>query len=873
MGEVYRATDSRLARDVALKVLPDLFSRDTERMARFEREAKVLASLNHPHIAALYGLEESTTTRALVMELVEGPTLAQRIAQGPLPLDEALPIARQIAEALEFAHERGIIHRDLKPANVKLTADGQVKLLDFGLAKALEGDVTEDDPTNSPTLTSATRAGVLLGTAAYMSPEQARGKRVDRRADIWAFGCVLYEMLTGRHAFAGETISDILAGVIRAEPEWSAIPASVPPRIAQLLRRCLIKDPKQRLRDIGEARITIETALTQPEESIPVASAPPQRPSASPWAITAAALVCAIALAALYWKATRPSPQPLVRASLLLDQPLYGVFAANAGSPVALSPDGSHLVFVGSPPGKAPQLFLRSLDRQDATPIPGTDDASQPFLSPDGQWVGFFANGKMLKVRVSGGLATVLCDAPIPHGAAWTADDTIILAPNIGSGLMRVSATGGTPQALTTPDSKAYELSHRWPQMLPGNNAVLFTIQRSTQASYDDARIAVFSLTTGKWRTLLDGGSYARYAPSGHIVYAHAGALIAVPFDLKTLQIVGPSFPAQNGVITTAATSGGAEYDIAASGLLAYVPGTARPPDLSLVWVDRLGNAKELPAPANAYFNPRLSPDGKLLALLIFNGGPQDLWIYDLGRNTLMRLTFSSGTGMPLWMPDSRWLLYRTRVPDFSFREKLADGSGPEKILLGNDYDDRSAAPLSISPDGKTLLFGRRGPPRTGFYSMALDGSGKIQPYLESAFVLENAQFSPDGHWVAYTSNESGRDEVYVQPFPGPGGKWMVSSGGASFPYWARNGREIFFRADDKMMAVPVEIQPTFKAGTPHLLFQSGAYLAQGNYDVAPDGQHFLMIKENDAPASNKQLNIVLHWTEELKLRPPEGKN
>lgn len=496
MGEVYRARDTRLGRDVALKVLPKAFGCDVQSIARFEREAKVLASLSHPNIAVLYGFEESNGTRALAMELVDGPMLAERIKQGALTLGEALPIAKQIAEALEYAHERGIIHRDLKPSNVKLTADGQVKLLDFGLAKALEGETIEEDLQTSPTLSAAaTRAGVMLGTAAYMAPEQARGKRVDRRADIWAFGCVLYEMLTGRGAFNGDTTSDILAGVIRAEPEWSAVPASVPLRLHELLRRCLQKDHKQRLQAIGEARIALEKAIAgAPEEIVSVAGALseplPRWRRAVPWAI---AVALAIGVTASYWRGSPPEVRPVMRASVLLPEPLAGVFSANPGSPIVLSPDGSQLVFAGAPSGKPSQLYLHQLDQQGAAPIPNTEEAMQPFFSPDGQWIGFFANGKMRKVSLHGGPATTLCDAQIAHGASWASDDTIVYAPNLGSGLMRISPAGGSPQTLTMPDTKSHELSHRWPQVLPGNNAVLFTIQTATQATYDDAGIAVLA--------------------------------------------------------------------------------------------------------------------------------------------------------------------------------------------------------------------------------------------------------------------------------------------------------------------------------------------------------------------------------------------
>jgi serine/threonine-protein kinase len=426
------------------------------------------------------------------------------------------------------------------------------------------------------------------------------------------------------------------------------------------------------------------------------------------------------------------------------------------------------------------------------------------------------------------------------------------------------------------PDTKSHELSHRWPQVLPGNKAVLFTIQTTVQASYDDARIALLSLETGKWRTLLEGGSYARYVPSGHIVYAHAGTLMAVPFDVARLQVTGPPVPVQEGVITTAATSGGAEYDVTESGLLAYVPGSARLPERSLVWVDRQGVSKEIPAPVNVYSSPRISPDGKLLAVVVSGaGGSQDVWIYEFGRNTLMRLTFGGGHN-PIWTPDSRKIIYRNRTPTFSFLMRPADGSGTDETLLGNNFDDPGATPSSVSPDGKTLLFGRADTTgAVGTDLLSLDGSGKILPFLRSTFNQASARLSPDGHWVAYSSNESGRFEIYVQPFPGLGGKWMISTEGGSYPLWARSGREIFFRNEDKMMSAPVETQPAFKAGTPRMLFRGGGYLGYfgtGNYDVAPDGQHFLMIKEKEAPASSKEVSIILHWTDELKRRVPPGK-
>jgi serine/threonine-protein kinase len=884
MGEVYLAQDMRLDRRVAIKILPNNFSCDAQRMARFDREAKVLASLNHPNIAAIYGLEEATGVRALVMELVDGPTLSERIKHRPLPLDEALLIAKQIAQALEYAHERSIIHRDLKPSNVKITPNGEAKVLDFGLAKALEGDsgVADITMSTSPTLSqAATQAGMLLGTAAYMSPEQARGKKVDRRADIWAFGVVLYEMLTGKPAFLNETTSDTLAAVIRGEPDWSALLGNLPISIIRLLRRCLTKDPNQRLRDIGEARIAIEGAISgNPEETAePLAAMTEPRPlwrRAFPWAVAAVAIAFAIAYGTMYWRASREEPQQVMQLSLALPAPLATVFDPNPGSPFAISPDGSQIVFVAAIAGQPQQLHLRPFDQRTGTAIPGTENATQPFFSPDGQSVGFFAQGKMRKVSLHGGPAVLLAEAPVPHGASWADDDTIIFAPNFGSGLLRIPAAGGTPQKLTTPNSKEQEISHRWPQVLPGGKHVLFTTQMGSVSSYDEAHIAVLFLETGKWHTLLTGGSYARYVPSGHIVYAHAGTLMAVPFDLSHMEVRGSPVPVQEGVVTTALTSGGAEYDVTQSGLLAYVPGNARAPVRSLVWVDRTGLAKTLPAPPKVYVAPHLSPDGKELAVQINDNGDLAIWIYEFARNTLTRLTFGpSISSSPMWTPDGRKVIYNTRPASGSpsFRSKLADGSGKEEILLGKELDDPGAAPIAASPDGKTLLFATHS--ATGeqaIETLSLDGSDNVQPFLQSSFNLSSPRFSPDGRWVAYTTDESGRREVCVQPFPGSGGKWMISTNGGETPRWARNGREIFFFAGDELMSVEVETQPAFKAGTPRALFQAAGYLGYGNYDVAPDGQHFLMIKQEDISTSPKELDVILNWSEELKRRAPSGK-
>jgi serine/threonine-protein kinase len=619
MGEVYRARDTKLAREVALKVLPQAFAGDAERMARFEREAQVLASLNHPNIAAIYGLEESGATRALVMELVEGPTLEKRIQQAglgerlygapvstqtregrkgpPLSVDESLNIAKQIAEALEYAHERGIIHRDLKPANIKITAEGSVKVLDFGLAKALDTSVAAMSPSptgprtpmlkDSPTLTAAaTQAGVILGTAAYMSPEQARGKTADRRADIWAFGCVLYEMLTGQQAFSGETVSDTLAAVLRAEPDWSALPAASPPRVRELIRRCVIKDPKQRLRDIGEARIAIEESLSGPTDvgaTLAIArgraQGPPLQPwrRAAPWAMAAISMIALLTLiVSNMLRSSRPPTRPVARLAVTL--PPGDRLALGPLPHIALAPDGSRLVYAAVHSGTT-QLYLRAIDRFETTPIPGTEGAESPFFSHDGQSVGFFAGGTLKEVSLSGGAPLTLCSAPSNRGGSWGFDGSIIFSPSPSSGLFRISAAGGAPKPLTAPDHKQGEISHRWPEILPGGKAAVFTI--FTGAGLESARIGVLSLETGERRMLVRAGAYARYFPSGHLVYARAGGLQAVPFDLQRLEVTGTPVPVFEGVSMNPGFFS-AEFSSTSDGSLAYVPGVRRLPTVHL---------------------------------------------------------------------------------------------------------------------------------------------------------------------------------------------------------------------------------------------------------------------------------------------------
>jgi hypothetical protein len=884
MGEVYRAQDTRLCRDVAIKVLPELFARDAERMVRFEREARVLASLNHPNIASIYGLEESNGARALVMELVEGPTFAERISQGRIPLEEVLTFAKQIADGLEYAHDRGIIHRDLKPSNVKLTPESQVKLLDFGLAKALEGETAEPELQNSPTLSAAaTRPGVLLGTPAYMSPEQARGKPVDRRADIWAFGCMLYEMLTGRAAFTGETTSDILACVIRAEPDWSSLPGSVPPRIHELLRRCLQKDAKQRLRDIGDARIIIEEALSGSvaSETVPAGGLTRSlRHRGMVWAWLVAGLVLGAIGAVVIASYLRPSPGegPVGRFAFGFPAP-DSQPGASEGFPlrdfpaVAISRDGTKIAYLGAS-GHTTQLFLRLVDRLEPQPLPGSADATSPFFSPDGQWVGFFADGKLKKVSVNGGEATTLCDAPINRSATWGPDSTITFAPTLFGGLMRVSAAGGSPEILTAPDASKGELTYRWPEILLAGKAVLFVIGSAQDiGSFSESKIAAIRLDTREKKILPIVGTYPRYSPSGHLLFERDGRVFAVPFDPHRLEVTGQPVPVLDGV-KTSPNSGAADFAVSDTGSLVYLPENAYTHDGLIVWVDRKKQVKELAAPARHYGSPHISPDGERIAVAIPSGSSgSDVWVYEIPHGTLTRLTFDEHSSAPLWSPDGKRVAFATTRPTGpAILMKPADGSGAEETLvLGESL---ILVPTSWSSDGKFLAYWTVGS-ATGrdIWITPIAGERKPQPFLQTKFNEMQARFSPDSRWIAYQSEESGRYEVYVQPFPGPGGKWQISTNGGTMPVWAQNGRELFYMRSGKLMSVGITSQPTFSASTPQIVADYPPLLmgrlSNGAYDVSADGQRFLFVKANVENGPPEEVRVVLNWTEELQHLAP----
>ena len=903
MGEVYRACDTKLNRDVALKILPDAFALDGDRIARFRREAQVLASLNHPNIAAIHGFEDSGTTHALVLELVEGPTLADRIAKGPIPLDEALPIARQIAEALEAAHEQGIIHRDLKPANIKLRADGTVKVLDFGLAKALE-PVSSISPalSVSPTITTPaqmTGVGMILGTAAYMSPEQAKGRPADKRSDIWAFGCVLFEMLSGKRAFDGEDVSETLAFVLTKSPAWDALPPTTPVSIRRLLQRGLEKDRKRRLADVSDARLEIDEAHSGVSAAAAAPTIEPNSMRARRSLILVTVTVAAATLSALVvWSLMRtpPASRPVTRMlvgvgpaeRLLSGFPFDRSLGQGRPSRTAMtfSPDGRSLIFSAERDGRV-QLYVRRLEQLDATPIAGTEGASNPFFSPDGQWLGFFADGALRKVSLNGGPVVELCKVDLIIGASWGRSDRIVFARQ-ASALWQVSANGGTPTVVTK--LEAGETSHRLPQFLPDGQTVLFTVTKGTFPRWDDdVLIAAQPLAGGNRTVLIEGGADARFVNTGHLIYLRRGTLMAVAFDPRRLTVAGAGVGLIADVMQAASIqpvqidTGAGQFAVSDSGSLAYVTGGVFPQDRwSLVWVDRnSGRQDSLNIRPGAYLAPRLSPDGTRIA---FNSTSEDwdLWTYDIPRGIASRLPMEGDQSVPVWTPDGARLVFSTRSRGlFSIN---SDGSGSAAQLntlkltppLTRQTDTPSSEflfPNSWSPDGELLVSQSQ---RGGIWLVSPDA--KKEPQFVTGGI--EAQFSTDGRWLAYTQGFP--PQVYVQHYPGSGRREQVSTGRGwgSGPVWRRDGRELYYVEDAmadgplkiRMMAVPITTTPTFRAASPRVLFE-GPFRIDGpfrGYDVTPDGQRFLMVQEVQRPAARiSQIVIVQNWTEELKQRVP----
>jgi eukaryotic-like serine/threonine-protein kinase len=862
MGEVYLARDAKLNRDVAIKILPEAFAQDSDRLARFKREAQVLASLNHPNIASIYGLEESNGFMALAMELVEGPTLADRLATGPIPIDEAMVIARQIAAGLEAAHERNIIHRDIKPANIKVNDDDAVKVLDFGLAKVFVDEAPQADLSHSPTLVKGTQAGVILGTAAYMSPEQAKGKVVDKRSDVWAFGCVLFEMLTGKQSFSGETLTDILASVVRAEPDWDLLPASTPEAIRRLLRRCLTKDPKQRLRDIGEARITIENFQSGKSEEIAETTIRNKPPPLKRTLLWVAGIALAFILGGSGMWLLRPvsSEMPLRKTELQipgLDLSIYSGYT--------ISPNAKSIAYVGNH-----RLWIRDLDRLEPREVPNTEAASHPFWSPDSAYVGYVIGKKMWKVSSAGAGTTAITDLPdIFSGAgaaSWRADGVIIFTTG-DSGLMQVPAQGGDPTPLL--NVGADEEDFHDASLLPDGRGVLFAVHRSVQGV---DTIALFDGKSRKNLIQIDGQRIGHpvYSRTGHVLFERRmtnPGIWALPFSLNRMEVTGEPF---------LVVPGAGAPRVADDGTLVFGFGEAGAPT-RLVWMDRKGkivnNIQPEPLPFQLP-SLRLSPDGKQLVQATRESGKTDYWIVNVARSTRTRLTFdNSARGWFCgWTPDGQRVMYASgdTPPLYKIRLKAADGSGEAREFL-NGLD------AAFSPDGKLVVYSaperQQSQQDWDLWYVGTEPGAKPQPFLVTPKDQRYADFSPDGNYLAYASNESGRYEVYVKPFSNGEGKSRVSIDGGVVPRWSRRGDELFFASGNDIMAVRVQTKPTLILGQPQKLFSRRPVAvdrAEGfydSYDVSADGQRFVMLQSDEQQTTSQKLTIVQNWFAEFKDR------
>jgi serine/threonine-protein kinase len=880
MGRVYRATDHKLLRDVALKILPDAFLGDRDRLARFQREAHMLASLNHPNIAAIYGLEERPAEagqheRALVLELVEGPTLADRIAEGPLSVEEALSVARQIAEALEAAHDAGLMHRDLKPGNIKVRPDGVVKLLDFGLAKALDPDPSNAAAT-SPTITSPamTAAGVILGTAAYMSPEQARGATVDRRADIWAFGCVVFEMLTGRRAFEGDTVSDTLAAVLRADPEWRRLPAGLHPRLRLMLERCLTKNGKDRYQGIADARVDVQHVLLDPRGGL-TADVQQAYPNAATrlfrW-VALTAVVTAVVVGVAVWTLRPSAPRPNSRLTHVL--PAGQTFTSTRHPMLAVAPDGSAVVYVANE-----RLFLRRLDELEATPIRGTEGTaspmgavSTPFFSPDGRSVGYWdsVDEALKRIDVNGGTPLVLARATLVRGASWGLDGTILYATP--EGIRSVRAEGGESQLLVP----VQEGLVHGPQMLPDGRSILFTRLLKLARSWEGAEIVVHDLDSGQ-QTVLFAGEDGRYVSTGHVLYALGTTLFAVPFDPAARRVIGGPVAVVERVrreVWVAGNTATANYGFSDEGLLAYVHGLSERVSRvarDLVIVDANGVARPITTERRDYWRPRFSPDGKRVVVEVFDGRTTHIWVVDVASGLSTQITFAGvNNAFPVWTPDGNSVIFSgTAEGTRSLFRKPADATGEAKSLRVSG----EVVPTDVTRDG-TLVFslGDQTAERA-IWAVSLNDL-KAREILQTRAQEHHAMFSPDGHWLAYASNASGRQEIYVRPYPiVPGTERRVSEGGGSGPVWAPDGSLLYYRGGTSIMMAPMRLGPGGMPGRSRPIFPLEPYRFSGNasaFDIHPDGKRFVMVTMGDPPPPlPDQINVVFNWFDDLRRRAP----
>jgi eukaryotic-like serine/threonine-protein kinase len=882
MGKVWRAHDAKLKRDVAIKVLPETLAADPERLTRFEREARTLAALNHPHIAQVYGFEDSAAACALVMELVPGESLATRLARGPVPLREALELARQVAEGLEAAHEQGIVHRDLKPANLQLTPAGVVKILDFGLAKAVApvaADATTE-LTSGPTLTSPaqmTQAGVVLGTAPYMSPEQARGLSVDTRTDVWAFGAVLYELLTGARAFPGPTITDILAQILERDPDWTRLPATLPVAVRTLLQRCLKKDPRRRLHDIADARLDLEDALA---EGVSTTMAVPHQPQAGKPLLAGLAtglVIGAIALGIWTWRSAAPAAPPRV-ARFTIDLPPGQRIVPNWNTHFTFSRDSKTLLYLANAVTGIVGLHERRLDEVESRLLPDGQGLGNPIYSPDGRWLAAVDRNKALLVKIplGGGAPLPITPVEMAFQGDWGSDGYLYWTNQLIGAVIRTPENGGKNEPVTELDVARQERTHRYAKLLPGGKALIFTVGSGGVDSYDDARIDAFDLATKKRKPIVQGGTSPRYSPSGHIVYARSGSLYAVPFDTARLEATGMPVKVLDGVLMSI-NIGSAYFDISPAGDLAYAAGPKENGERTLQWVDRQGKTAQLPLPARSYLNPRISPDGKQLAVEV-EGVNHDFYVYDFDRAVATNMTNDGLSHAPIWTPDGKHIAYRSwKGGKMTLWWMPSDRSAePERLLTKLDGWQQA---VSFSPDGKNLVFDQMGVERrSAVWVLPMEGDREPHPFAATAFPVGAGKFSPDGKWMVYCSMESGKAEIHVQPWPGPGSKIQISSEGGMDPVWRRDGKEIFYRNGTKMMAVAVSTQPAFQAGRPQLLWEgdymfgpsSGCGLkgtTTTSYDVSPDGRRFLMIRETDQKMYATKIVVVLNWVEELKRK------